>query len=115
MNIENVNKLIDHLESIEDFEYDQETYTHGCGSPACVGGHAAYLARIEGEIDIHLSMELIAQSYLGICNHDRERMFSPDPLNQYKRRIKQDVTKQDAINMLKNFSETGKVVWEKVI
>ena len=47
MNVENINKLIDHLESIPEIKYDQKRYTHGCGSPACVIGHADSLIRKE--------------------------------------------------------------------
>ena len=44
MNVENVNKLIDHLESIDDSEYCQRTFTHDCGTPACIAGHTACVA-----------------------------------------------------------------------
>ena len=111
--VENINKLIDHLESIGDSEYDQRRHTFECGSPACIAGHAVYLAK--GKVydveDCHIS--LIAGNWLGIHMVTKQKMFCANPmeLNRYS---KTDApTTKDAVRMLKNFLETGKVVWRK--
>ena len=113
MNIENVNKLIDHLESIHEIEYDQKRYIFECGSPACIAGHAVYLAKgkkydIEDE-DCHIS--LIAGNWLGINKVAKRKMFHAFYWGHYQ--TGSPPTKQDAINMLKNFLETGEVVWRE--
>ena len=114
MNVENVNKLINHLEAIEDSEYDQRRYTFEGGSPACLAGHAVYLAKgkdykIEDEF---LYISLIAGNWLEIDMVTKRKMFHAKPMKlSYS---KTDApTKRIAINMLKNLIKTGEVVWEK--
>ena len=108
MNVENINKLIDHLESIPEVEYNQKWYMFKCGSPACIAGHAVRLARgkdysLEGS---HIS--LIAGKWLGINEVTKKKMFHA------RNYCKTDApTTKDAINMLKNLIETGEVVWRK--
>ena len=115
MNVENVNKLINHLESIEDSEYDQKTYIHDCGTPACITAHAVYLSkeknlRLMNRSLVGNEMFWLAQIWLDIPLHNEIEMCNPYPIERYKK-----TKKQEAINMLKNFLETGEVVWEKVI
>ena len=112
MNVENINKLISHMESIEDREYSQRTYTHDCGTPACIAGHAAHLSpektfRMMNKALAGNDIGLVAERWLDVSSYHALIMFKPYPLGRYY------VTKQDAINMLKNLIETGDVVWEK--
>ena len=108
MNVKNVNKLIHRLESIKDFEYDQMSFLHKRGCPACVAGHAVILAdNQENKSAWYFAFVFAARKYLEISSEDSNLMFNCYPFGW-------DVTpkKQDAINMLKNFLKTGAVVWE---
>ena len=109
MNVENINKLIDRLESIKDFEYEQISCLHERGCPACVAGHAVILAdNQENESAWYFVLGVAAKEYLEITREEADLMFKCYPFGR-------NVThkKQDAINMLKNFLEAGKVVWMK--
>ena len=125
MNIENINKLIDHLESIPEVEYNQKWYTHGCGTPACIAGHAAYLStnktfrrmnkflvgteiRTMNKFLAGTEIGVLAKKWLDIPLYKSNGMFEAFPIG-----TDEEITKQDAINMLKNLIETGEVVWRK--
>lgn len=41
MNLENLKTLRDAIE--KDNTFNMNTYTHGCGTPACIAGHASHL------------------------------------------------------------------------
>ena len=120
MNVENVNKLIDHMESIHDSEYCQRTFIHACGTPACVAGHTAYIGGahfVDGDKCVdekhvfdsdHAYIGIFASEYLELSEHETCDMFTSFPiLNEF------ETTKQEAINMLRNFLNTGKVIWRK--
>ena len=108
MNVENVKKLIDHMESIDDSEYDQRRYTHECGSPSCIAGHAVRLARGKDYKIEDCDISYIAGDWLDIPVYHTIEMFKPYSIRRFD-----ETTKQEAINMLKNFLETGEVVWGK--
>jgi hypothetical protein len=50
MNKKNIQELINLLETIKEDDFDLSVYTHPCGAPACVAGHATTLDswRLEG-------------------------------------------------------------------
>ena len=128
MNVENVNELIDHLKSIDDSEYDQRMYTHECGTPACIAGHSVYLAEGENyDIEYHnddtndyenynyenynnenYDISYEAADWLDISNEQTAILFRPYPLGK-----NEEITKLEAIMMLKNFIKTDQVVWRK--
>ena len=115
MNIENVNKLIDHLESIKDSEYDQSIFNHDCGTPACVAGHTVYIAGawsdylLNNEVGTNcMYIIYCAAEYLGLSEKEENRMFRAFPFIHDL-----ETTKLEATNMLKNFIKTGEVIWRK--
>ena len=110
MNVKNVIKLIDHLESIDDSEYNQRRLTHECGSPACVAGHTAYIAGVNLLLKSKIGTSSIcdyAAEYLGLSEED-QRMFFAYPFD-----YGYITTKREAIIMLRNFLETEEVVWRR--
>ena len=101
------------MESIHEVEYDQRVFVHDCGSPACLSGHSHFLMKNENTDNKHYGLCINNgefsknNNWLGISIEQAFTMFTSEPIEH------EDVTKQDAINMLKNFLETGEVVWRK--
>ena len=108
MNVENINKLIDRLESIDDSEYDQGVYISHCGSFMCVIGHADFLIT-KDHPDIHPNKSS-TQDWLGISYDLCKQIYDYNPFYPDE---SVNITKRIAINMLKNLIETGEVVWRK--
>ena len=110
MNVENINKLIDHMESIPEIKYDQGVYTRECSSPMCVMGHADLLIKKENPTIYYGEREVDTKDWLGISNGLFTQIINGNPFypDEYV-----NPTKQEAINMLKNLIKTGEVVWRK--
>lgn len=87
MNRERMRKLAKTIRASTTF--DQSTWTHGCGSPACIAGHAAGMALGEGEqlaaagavIDqegrIVSDVPEAAQGWLELTDEQAEYLFHP--------------------------------------
>lgn len=125
MNIDNINKLINHLKKIGPQNFDMGDWLRGypnkkkasevmidmeskggCGTVACIAGHAAILCAAESDYDDNLEeyelIEDIARDWLDLDWEDANTLFyRTDP------RIKPS----DAIPVLESLRDTGVVDW----
>lgn len=119
MNKANVLKLAAHMEQMDPSEYDQRRVVL-CGSPACVAGHAAWLAgkwEIEEgsdwmyeEMNWQDSLLEVAEHWLGIESATAYELFMALPLGP----LLPQPTPQDAAATLRHLAATGVVRWHKV-
>ena len=91
MNVENIKRLIKHLQK-EEVDYNQKTLHHECGTPACIAGHSAYLSTLErveqGERVAgfkhlnHCETVLEAEDFLGLEQQAKlaDKLFNAHPL-----------------------------------
>lgn len=122
MNVENIQKLINHLQKTKEENFDMKFWlmrypyqrsaknileqmetTGGCGTVACLAGHAALIrAAEEGESlrDQHISS--FAADWLDLDDHQTGSLF----LSGFW------ANKDQAIQTLFRLMETGEVVWE---
>ena len=107
MNKGNILKLAEYMENLRPEEYDQRYSEHPrgphCGTPACIAGHAAWLAgqwSYEGTIED-------AKEWLGITWDHANGLFDSAPY------VGEDLTPtpQDAARTLRHLAETGEVDW----
>ena len=118
MHKKNLKKLIDHLESIPDESYQQEYIRHpSCGTPACIAGYAYALAKgYKRNKRIPLKSETngnikTAKKWLKLKDTEASQLFAPYPLDAWLRPFDSSPTRQDAIDTLKRFLDTGYIVW----
>ena len=113
----NIEELINYLKELEDEKYNQEFAVHLCGTPSCLAGHACALS-LHNKDAADFNFRLVptkllanywvtetAQKWLGLDNQQAKILFAADPLQE------QEVTKEDAIRVLKNLIKTNKVQW----
>ncbi len=131
MNVENMKRLVEHLESPDNpIRFRMNSYfshngcavkgkveildvveEHACGTVACLGGHAAYLAWKEGDKDYvrdikskdFVSDDLIdvyytARRWLGLTGAQAYSMF----LGRWSHKELHQITMEDAIDHLKS-------------
>lgn len=108
MNVENLNKLIEHLKAIPDEQFNMGEW---CGSAYCIAGHACLLAG-EPDNDIGFARVLqVAQGWLGLEAATADVLFSDGwPYNI------EDVTRDGAISALKHLRDFGDLpeqLWER--
>ena len=111
MNKANVLKLAEYIEGLEPGEYDQRYVDHprgpNCGTPACIAGHAAYLA---GRWECSDGIITAAREWLGLQRPDAESasvlLFDSHPFHP-----DETPTPQDAAVTLRHLAETGEVAW----
>lgn len=107
MNRERLKILRDHLAALPDnqFDMDLEWRERSCGTVACVGGWASYLAAPDRERG---SMEAGA-IWLGLSGEQERRLFWPGHMALHK------IPKSDAIaaidSMLANPDDEALPVW----
>jgi len=109
----NVQELIDFLEHLPDklFDFDSNKDPDlSCGTPACIAGWACYVADGKPKRRVFFDMETAA-NFLGV-SYSNDWLL--DAMFNNNREIN-DVTKQDAINMLKHYKETGECKWPEHI
>ena len=110
MNTENILKLADHIEGLDPSEYDQSVFMHDCGTPACIAGHAVFLAGSWDEVSEDEESEYltpcIASRWLGLRIPKAHELFDSDPVH-----LDETPTPQDAARTLRHLAETGEVVW----
>ena len=109
MNVERLRKLRDVI--AESKTYDQSDYFHGCGTPACLAGHAAVLAHGTkrylskcGRVMATLA-HYDAKAWLDLTSDQSMAMFSATPMDDLL------TEKDDALAMLDRAIETGEVRW----
>ena len=103
MNIQNLKRLRDVIAETE--TYNQVFVFHECGAPACLAGHAAFLARQDDVPNSHLQAWGVAEEWLDLTMAQSNAMFASAPLWNYS------TTKEDALAMLDRAIETGEVRW----
>ena len=114
MNIDNIRKTIESLKASKTF--NQAHFLHSCGTPSCIAGHAAADAgisykRVPGSnFNVAETIKTAAAVWFGIYPDSEEAnklFFTIDPNDIV-------TTKEEAIAVLENFIETGRVEWERV-
>jgi hypothetical protein len=139
MNTANMDKLIAHMEAMPDEAFDmgrwltgplrhmsasivpdpvlaaevieKQRTTGGCGTVACIAGEAAIIAIAEGMSVHYDSVWTIAESWLELTNTESASLFVPRTVG-----AQSDVTKAQAIAVLKDFRATGLLsgdTWER--
>ena len=141
-----IRQLADHIEDQDDIAYEieaelvdpeehhlvgytQTEWTHGCGTPACIAGHAVALAlTLEhipggpsgeepqvgcpaaelyvGEYTSDLEIGVTAGEWMGLDGRMSEQLFEPHPLPGDKH-----PTPRHAAWVLRNLADTGLVEW----
>ena len=108
MNKANIMRLAEHMEALTAEEYDQGqvffTSTVRCGTPACVGGHAAALA---GEWESARSKLEVAREWLGLEEGQANLLFDGQPPGAV------EPTPQDAAATLRYLARSGVVFWQR--
>jgi hypothetical protein len=125
MNIDNINKLIGVLKATETF--DMRSYYHddaapGCGTPACIGGHAQALAGTSTP-DHPFQTVVDAQEFLDITPEQGSDLFILGGWgvpNEQKRLKVQNyglnkVTREQAVRVLELLRDTGRVRWDMAL
>ena len=114
MNKENVLALAERMEGLEEYDdatnnrdnmYSQREWVFGCGSPACIAGHAA--AMLGTGIVTNSNADRMAMEFLGIDWHEAHDLFDSMP-NTY---FENDPSPKDAACVLRHLAATGKVDW----
>ena len=110
MNRDNIKKLIESLKVTETFHQGRWAHVN-CGSPGCIGGHAAVLA---GATDLTAStcyfkgmihkISYVGRIWLDLDYDDMGDLFLNYPLDR-------DISVQDAIATLQHLLDTGEVKW----
>ena len=113
MKVDNIRKTIESLKASN--TYDQDKYYHNCGTPACIAGHAAidsnssFKYLVTGDVNTDELVDTACE-WFGIKPLSYEeselfgRVYLPDDSSP---------TKEDAVTMLENWIETGKIDWDK--
>lgn len=119
MNVENFRLLIDTLKVSD--AYDQSMFSHDCGTPACIAGHAAALAGFDmyHEDENHFVDINDGECYLDGVRYDVEEVAAewleidhPDDIQgMFYSRCYPTTTKEEAIAMLEKYIETEEVDW----
>ena len=103
MSNENILRLAAHMNNLKPEEYDQTSEEHSCGTPACIAGHAAYLAGQWG----YGAPQPFAKEWLDLSWRSAYDLFDPIPYGA----ANLTPTPQDAARTLRYLAETGKVDW----
>lgn len=90
--------------------YNQGTWVHPCGSPACIAGHATSQCNMEHNNALPLTNPHIAEAYMGLSVTSAHYMFSGAPLVMTRGRMP---TNKEAAAVLRNYVSTGVVDWYK--
>ena len=108
MNTDHILKLAEHIEQLDPSEYDQSQLEHPrCGTPACIAGHAVWLAGWWGRLPAVLAAEMdFAKDWLGVSMAQRYALFSAHPEG-----LDDLPTAQDAAATLRHLALTGEVDW----
>lgn len=114
MNIENLDKLITHLEGLPDEKFDIAFWysRNGrmvfnyieCKTAACIAGWAAVLAGEEAAMPPRWA----AMDWLGLSMRKSKGLFMPSGLDEPK-----NFPRARAIDVLKHLRETGEVDWDR--
>lgn len=110
MNVERIRELADviekqpHAPSFGREGFCMDTWQHPCGTPACIGGWAAFAS---GKSLIHGLIWNDAQDHLGLSDDQSGDLFYP---NNYEGEWS-DITPAHAAAVLRNLAETGQVDW----
>ena len=116
MHRERALSLAKHLEGLETSRvgdgdgYCQGSWTHECGTPACVAGHAAALSRgrewVKGSAPGPISRE--AARWLELEEEEAAVLFRAIPF-----RWRSAPTARDAAATVRHMAETGQVEWRR--
>ena len=107
--------LADEIES-DKINLDMLTWTYTCGAPACIAGHIVYrYGDFKGAVKLILDSRIglcgsgtfaaQAADILGLGDSDRQEMFLTHAHHSH--------TKEDVVEMLRHWTETGEVDWER--
>ena len=90
--------------------FDQRTYVHDCGTPACIAGHIiARHYRASEAILQHcaaFSLKTHARTAAGLDNHQADELFMGFPYSA------RQTTKDEAIAAIQSLIDTGEVEWK---
>jgi hypothetical protein len=125
-NVENCQLLLDTLRSLPEIGDDTEAdgfsmaqYKHACGTPSCMAGYAAWLK--EGKpknmkTKIYQVFDAGAE-WLGINYDTAEALFIPYKHNKLDEQgiSTDDITPQEAAEVLQNYLDGGVVDWYAVL
>ena len=109
MNTERILELADLIEQLPEEKYDQTTWKHDCGSPACIAGWTVFkFHEYPDELEAMPGDEvtITAKCLLGLDWDTAENLFKANPLGSVF-----DVTTTEAAACLRHLAETGKVQW----
>jgi hypothetical protein len=114
MNKKNIKTLIAFLKKLPDRKFDMESTTKYCGTVGCIAGWSMALRRDIKAIPAHRSIFNAFQDageWLGLTDKQTRALFNP--YNYHSDCAPEDLSKAQAINVLKNLMETGRVAWNK--
>ena len=117
MNTDKILQLADIIEQSED--YAQSKYFHGCGTPACIAGHACAMEGWgksplapttswvvkQGEDPVPAPEE--ARDILGLTTRQADILFEGAPLGP------DEPTAADAAATLRHLAKMGEVRWQR--
>lgn len=139
LNRHNLQLLINHLEKIRPDNFDMDTWvlgpalysimradrqhvqtmvnqmetTGGCGTTACIAGHAAIIGFALGEIGgfNYGTVADNARDWLGLDDDQADKLFLPESRTGGTRQA----TIPKVLSVLKNLRDTGRVDWKTPI
>ena len=106
MKVNNIKEVRDEIASKPE-NYNQTVVYNACGTPACIAGHAAHLATPPGGYQ-NINCWDFAKDFLGLTGEQATDLFSSFP---YPRQHDAPATVDEALAVLDNLIETGKVRW----
>lgn len=106
MNKKRILALADLIEANEG-DFDMSNWTHSCGTPACIGGWAAWEALDRPSVLPSIFPHGRASSWLDISDEQGDALFIPDIWLSA-------VTASQAATVLRHLAETGEVDWNIV-
>ena len=121
MNTKRIRQLAAHLRNLPEEQFAMARFTHDCGSPACIAGHAIalfgdrnLLSRTVNPIERWPLLSREASAVLDIERIQAQVLFAPcAPLANAagRRGTRQYISRFRAADVLDHLADTGQVVW----
>ena len=102
MNKENVLALAQHIENVDEKEFDMGRVQHSCGTPSCILGYAYHL-----QLELGLSIESSSTLF-----YPNSKMLNCSYHYAARKGERGYINKAHAVRCLRHLAETGEVDWD---
>jgi hypothetical protein len=108
VNVQNTQRVIEAIRAEEIATFNMCHWNerrYGCGTAACIGGFAEMLLKTERDSKREIPWSEVASDFFGLDVLPGNNLFFPSEVRM------ENITTDDAIAVLNNLIETGKVDW----